>query len=58
MADGSVEVFGDPALVEELPSWFLPADAAPASQGAEQVGRTAEDGAGQAADGPEVVLVS
>ena len=27
IADGSVEVFGDPALVEQLPTWFLPADA-------------------------------
>jgi DNA-binding HxlR family transcriptional regulator len=27
LADGSVQVFGDPGLVEQLPSWFLPADA-------------------------------
>jgi hypothetical protein len=29
LADGSVEVFGDPALIEQLPSWFLPADPRP-----------------------------
>jgi DNA-binding HxlR family transcriptional regulator len=27
VADGSVEVFGDPELVAQLPSWFRPADA-------------------------------
>jgi DNA-binding HxlR family transcriptional regulator len=27
LADGSIEVFGDPALVRQLPSWFLPAEA-------------------------------
>ena len=30
IADGSIEVFGDPALVEQLPSWFMPADASQA----------------------------
>jgi DNA-binding HxlR family transcriptional regulator len=28
IADGSVEVFGDPELVERLPSWFLPPESA------------------------------
>ena len=31
MADGSIEAFGDPALVKQLPSWFLPGEQAPAS---------------------------
>ena len=26
LADGSVQVFGDPGLVDQMPSWFLPAD--------------------------------
>jgi hypothetical protein len=26
LADGSIEAFGDPALVRELPEWFLPRD--------------------------------
>jgi DNA-binding HxlR family transcriptional regulator len=30
LADGAVEAFGDPNLISELPSWFLPADTAPA----------------------------
>jgi DNA-binding HxlR family transcriptional regulator len=29
IADGSVQVFGDPNLVGQLPSWFLSADPAP-----------------------------
>jgi hypothetical protein len=35
IADGSVEVFGDPALTGLLPTWFLPAD--PPSAGAGDV---------------------
>jgi DNA-binding HxlR family transcriptional regulator len=38
IADRSVEVFGDPALVEQLPSWFIPADA---SQGGPAAGSVA-----------------
>jgi DNA-binding HxlR family transcriptional regulator len=30
LADGAVDAFGDPNLIAELPSWFLPAEAAPA----------------------------
>lgn len=58
IADGSVEVFGDPALVERLPSWFLPADAAPGVQAGGPVRRAADNVAGQAADAQAVVLVS
>lgn len=58
IVDGSVEVFGDPALVEQLPSWFLPADPALAGQADGQAGRAVAEGAGQAADGQQVVLVS
>jgi DNA-binding HxlR family transcriptional regulator len=35
LADGSVEVFGDPALVEQLPSWFLSAEPTLAARGGE-----------------------
>jgi hypothetical protein len=28
IADGSVHFYGDPALVRDLPGWFLPIDAA------------------------------
>jgi len=58
IADGSVEVFGDPALVERLHSWFLPADVAPGVQADGPVRRAADDVAGRAADAQAVVLVS
>jgi DNA-binding HxlR family transcriptional regulator len=29
IADGSVQVYGDPALVAELPGWFLPVESVP-----------------------------
>jgi DNA-binding HxlR family transcriptional regulator len=38
VADGSVEVFGDPELVAQLPSWFRSADPTPSR--AEVAGRT------------------
>ena len=38
IADGSVEVFGDPELVERLPSWFLPAKPAAAASESEAPG--------------------
>ena len=34
LADRSLEMFGDPALVDELPSGFLPAESAPDAPGA------------------------
>ena len=33
IATGSVRLYGDPALVEALPSWFVPPDAHPGSTG-------------------------
>ncbi len=36
LADGSVQVFGDPGLIAQLPSWFLPADAPAADARTEQ----------------------
>jgi DNA-binding HxlR family transcriptional regulator len=40
MADGSVELFGDPALVARMPSWFLPADGPTKEQATEPRART------------------
>jgi DNA-binding HxlR family transcriptional regulator len=42
IADGSVQVFGDPILIEQLPTWFLPADAPPDGQADRPVDRAAQ----------------
>jgi DNA-binding HxlR family transcriptional regulator len=38
IADGSIEVFGDPELVERLPTWFLPAEPARLGRDTEATG--------------------
>ena len=58
IADGSVEVFGDPELVERLPSWFLPGDPVPNGQVDGPAAPPADDGMARPVDAQEAVLVS
>jgi DNA-binding HxlR family transcriptional regulator len=57
IADGSVELDGDPALVERLPSWFLPVDGTTDGK-AEGAGARTDGAMGQAAEPDHVLLAS